>query len=155
MAQPDLLRITGDVTAIDRANLTRKGGSLTATLRKSVRAGLGDADELAAAAVDLGDGHSVLLLSGAAAGAQGLRVRKTGPHRVELLLETDQATEIDDLTAAFLRLRVEQYQRGRLTLSPPVDAAAWRLEMAATAAALETVAASVVQPDEPVVREGD
>ena len=131
MPQEHVLPIVGDVAAIDEANVTRKGGSLTATIRKSVRAGLGDvSDHLAAAALQFAAGPSLVLLSGFGAAASAVRVRRLGGDSFEIKLDTGEPAEVDDLTAAFLRLKVEQFKRGELRLSPPVDAEGWRREMA-------------------------
>ena len=125
--------ITGDVVAMADVRINTKGGSLTATLKKAVRDKLGNlGDHLSAATVEFATGQAILLLSGGS-GATGVNlpvhVRKIGKNRFEIGLEADSDEEVDEVTAAFLRLKRDQFEKGRLRLSEPVTADDWRAAM--------------------------
>ena len=125
--------ITGDIAAAADVTVNTKGGSVTATLKKSLRDRLGDVtDHLAGAALQFAPGQSVVLLAGAMVGAAAhmeLRVRRTGRNRFEIELEDDGAEEVDEVTAAFLRLKKDQFGKGLLKLSEPMTSADWRKKM--------------------------
>ena len=117
--------ITGDIAATAEVTINTKGGSVTATLKKSLRDRLGElSDHLSGAALQFASGPAVVLLAGAGAGmfaGARLRVRMTGRNRFEIEIEDDGDTEIDAVTAAFLRLKRDQFEKGLLDLSDPMS----------------------------------
>ena len=133
--------ITGDVVATADVTINTKGGSTTATLRKAVRERMGTlGHHLSAAAVQFATGQTILLLSGgsdAATANAPVHVRKIGRNRFEIELETDDDEEIDEVTAAFLRLKRDQFEKGKLRLSEPLTADQWRDAMDKKFAAAE------------------
>lgn len=127
----DPLPIVGDVVVATEVSVNTKGGSLSTTLRKGIRETLGDVgDRLTAASLQFASGESVVLLGGTAgSGATSVRVSRVGVNRFEIELENGEEEEIDDLTAAFLMLKTDQFRKGRLALTDPVTADEWRAEM--------------------------
>lgn len=125
-----MVEITGDVAAAASATVSTKGGSLTATLKKSIRDQLGpiEGGQLAAAALTFDSGPALVLL-GSAGAAPRLRVSRTAGNRYELVVEDAEEEVVDDLTAAFLTLKAHQFQQGGLHLTPPIDADTWLAEM--------------------------
>lgn len=122
-------RITGDVDVVTDVTVSMKGGSLTAILRKVLRERLGKiGTKLSAAALDLGDGQGLVLLS-PGAGGPSIHIQRTGAHRFEIDLCSDEDEEVDEITAAFLRLKVDQFAKDGLDLSEPISAKEWRQEM--------------------------
>jgi len=125
-------RIVGDIASVTHVSVNTKGGSLSATLKKGIRESLSTVgDRLTAAALEFASGSSVVLLSGgmAGSGATSIRVVRTGRNRFEIELDTGEEEEVDDLTAAFLMLKVDQFKKDRLRLLPAVSAEEWRAEM--------------------------
>lgn len=128
----DTVPIVGDVDTVMDVSVNRKGGSCTTTLKKGIRERLGDVgDHLTAAALGFGTGEAVVLLTGATGGAGTARVRVTrsGRNRFEVALDTGEDEEVDDLAAAFLMVKVDQFKKARLPLMPPVTGEEWRAEM--------------------------
>jgi hypothetical protein len=115
----------GDVEAQEAVRVNRKGGSWTAIIRKRLaeRLGMGS-DRFTAATVDLGADRSLLLM-GNAEMAGSVRIQRSGRGRVEVFVEGDGDVELDDVDAAFLRLKTSEFERGRLALSGPVSARDW------------------------------
>lgn len=75
MAEERLLPIEGDVEAVADASISMKDGSMTETLRKAVRAGLGEVtDHLHSAALQFRDGT----LSGSAQRSRRRRAEGEG-----------------------------------------------------------------------------
>lgn len=135
----------GDVEAATSVRVNRKGGSLTAILKKALADRLGsETKSLAAASIDLGSGRSILLM-GAAELADRIRVHRSGSDRVELYVEEEGDLEVDGVAAAFLRLKTNQFERGQLNLSRPIDAQTW----AARSEALFLAAANDARDSEP------
>src|ERR1700681_2708531 len=101
--------ILGDVVAREDVTVNTKGGSMTATLKKPLREKLGElGTSLSGAAVEFASGQAVVLLSrvpGAANADLPVRVRKVGLNRFEIGIESDDDEEVDEVTAAFLRLK--------------------------------------------------
>ena len=140
----ELTPITGDIAASADVTINTKGGSVTAILKKSLRDRLGAlSDHLAGAALQFASGQSVLLLAGSGALAGAVRVRKTGQNRLEIVLDGDDAEEIDEVTATFLRLKKDQFEKGLLNLSEPMTAVDWRKQMDADLADVREVLAEV------------
>ena len=118
--------IVGDIAASTDVTVNSKGGSMTATLRKVLRDGLGPVDRnLAGATIEFANGQGVVLLGGKA-GQSDIRVRRLGPNRFELGLNEVEGQDITPLEAAFLALKREQLENGELETAEPVDAAGWR-----------------------------
>jgi len=137
--------ITGDVAASTDVTINKKGGSVTATLKKSLRDSLGDLGEsVAAATVEFSTGQAILLLSGVPGAAEKtaaeVHVRKVGPNRFEIELDTDEDEEVDEVTAAFLRLKIDQFTKGGLKLAEPVTADRWRTRVSTKIAAAKSAA---------------
>lgn len=126
------LPIVGDVATTTEVSVNTKGGSLSTTLKKGIRESLGEVGYgLTAAALRFDTGEGVVLLSGApeSEASASVRVSRIGSNRFEIELNSDKDEEIDDLTAAFLMLKIEQFKKGRLHLTEPVDADEWQAEM--------------------------
>jgi hypothetical protein len=116
-AQP----ISGDVGIIGRVRVNEKGGSMSAILKKPLRERLGEVlDHLDAASLDFGDGSVALLLR--ADGGTPVHVRSIGGKRFEISIQDDDDEDVDELTAAFLRLKIDQFKKGRVELSSPYTA---------------------------------
>ncbi len=140
--------ILGDVQAVADIAVHVGSGSLTATLKKPLREALGAVGpHLAAAALRFEAGPSVVLLG--APGEVALRVQRTGPNRFEIALETGGDVEIDDVTAAFLALKLDQLKNNALDLIEPVTAAELRAETAAKRAAARQRAAEAIATERP------
>ncbi len=150
-AQPSA--ILGDVVANEDVTVNTKGGSMTATLKKALRDKLGDIGaSLSAAAVQFETGQAVVLLSrvpGATNTDSPLRVRKIGLNRFEVGIANAGDEDVDEVTAAFLQLKKDLFSKGKLRLSAPVTADAWRAEMdeqiAAVDAALQDAGANLTE----------
>lgn len=126
--------ISGDVAIMANVTLNTKGGSTTAIIKKPLRDRLGKVgDHLAAATLEFATGQALILLMGAIPGVPKgrapLRVRRTGRNRFEIELESDGDAEIDEVTAAFLRLKKHLFEKGKLRLSEAVTAEEWRTAM--------------------------
>ncbi|MDE8652825.1 hypothetical protein [Novosphingobium album (ex Liu et al. 2023)] len=122
--------ITGDIAAAADVTVNSKGGSATATLKKVLRDRLGRmGNHLSGAALQFANGQAIVLLAGAATDAPAageVRVRQTGRNRFEIELDEDGADEIDEVTASFLRLKKDQFEKGQLKLSAPMSASDWK-----------------------------
>lgn len=130
--QKGMLQIVGDIDVKTDISVSTKGGSLNATLKKEIRERLGKFEgHLTAAALQFSDDQAVVLLCGGsgASAASSLRVRRISKNRFELELDTGDHEEIDDITAAFLMLKIEQFKRSKLDLLPAVTAEDWQEEM--------------------------
>jgi hypothetical protein len=133
--------IVGDIVAMTDVSINKKGGSLSATLKKGIRESLGEVgDRLTAAALEFAPGREVVLLSGGADAdaPTSVRVSRISKNRYEVELETGEDEEIDDLTAAFLMLKVDQFKKRKLHLLPAVTADEWQAEMDEKFRAAET-----------------
>lgn len=120
-----LTPISGDVNVVADIRVNVKGGSMSAILRKPIRESLGEvADHLCAATVDFGDGSGIVLLR--ADGDAPVFVRSLGAKRFEVTLENEDDEEVDELTAAFLRLKLDQFKKGAVRLSHPYTAESFR-----------------------------
>ncbi len=141
---------SGDVVASTEVTVNTKGGSTTAILRKDLRDTLGDiGTRLSAAALQFAAGPAVVLLSPERTGRH-VRVQRLGDNRFEIDLDTGDGAEIDDITAAFLTLKLAQFKGGELSLSEPMTAAQWRAEAAAWDEAAEAAQART----QPVAKAG-
>jgi hypothetical protein len=52
-------------------------------------------------------------------------VLRTGEGRLELVLQSDDEAEVDDLTEAFLTIKRAQLEKGDMRLSGPMSADDW------------------------------
>ena len=121
--------IVGDVVAVTEVTVNTKGGSMTAILKKVLRERLGRlGNHLPAAVLQFTSGPSLVLLS-SGTGESCLRVHRMGENRFEIALDDGEDEEVDDLTAAFLRLKESQFKAGSLPLMAPVTADEWRADM--------------------------
>lgn len=130
--QKEMLTFVGDIAAMSDVSVNTKGGSLNATLKKGIREMLGEVgDHLTAAALQFSSDQAVVLLSGqrGAGAASSVRVSRISKNRFEIELDVGDHEEIDDFTAAFLMLKIEQFKRNRLSLLPAVTAEDWQAEM--------------------------
>lgn len=125
------LHLHGDVVALTEITVDRRSGSLRATLKKELQERLGPiGNQLTAAALQFASGPSAVLLCGTGGGAAvAIGVHRVGANRYEIELETGEDTEVDDVTAAFLVLKIDQFKKGRLPLLPAVTADEWQEEM--------------------------
>ena len=125
--------ILGDVIARENVRISKKGGSMTAILKKPLRETLGDVGSfLSAATVEFATGQTLVLLSGApddGATDSPVHVRKVGLNRFEIEIEAIGYEEVDEITAAFLRLNRDLFAKGKLGISKRMTAADWRDEM--------------------------
>ena len=142
--------ILGDVVANGEVTINAKGGSMTATLKKALRDKLGDIGaSLSAAAMLFETGQAVVLLSkvpGATNTDSPLHVRRIGLNRFEVGIANAGDEDVDEVTAAFLQLKKDLFSKGKVRLSAPITADAWRAEMdekiAAVDAALQNAGAN-------------
>ena len=118
IALSDLL-VYGDVT-IEQTRLNVKGGSMTATLKKALRAAFDEgANEAVGARLDFPDHHSLVLLApiGIATGESDAlgRVQITRVHERRFMVELvdDDSPKLEETTKAFLTILVEQAREGR------------------------------------------
>ncbi len=134
MSKESFNAITGDVVVTTDVTVNTKGGSMTATLKKSLREKLGESGgRLLAATMEFATGQSIVLLSGSSGTAElnaPVHVRRIGRNRFEVELQTGEDEEIDEVTAAFLRLKKDQFEKGKLQLTAPVTASGWRVAVA-------------------------
>lgn len=137
----------GDIAVAADVTVNSKGGSMTATLKKALREKLGDlGEQLAGAALQFTTGQAIVLLSTAGGGVQApIRVQRTGRNRFEIELEAGGDDEVDEVTAAFLSLKKQQFVSGDLKLMTPVTAQQLKAEadeqMAAAREAVATLTA--------------
>ncbi|WP_339828930.1 hypothetical protein [uncultured Parvibaculum sp.] len=126
-AEDDAPAFSGDIDAQASITVNRKGGSLTAILKKILADKIGlRGNRLSAATVDIGSGHSVLLMMGARVASGHVKVLRSGKNRVELVATNDDEVEIDDVTEAFLNLKIAQFKKGGLNLTGPVSPEDWK-----------------------------
>jgi hypothetical protein len=133
MPEKQELPFTGDVVARADLTINTKGGSTTAILKKAIRERLGALGQhLPAAALEFSTGQAIVLLAGNTASQESwlpVRVCRVGRNRFEIAIETDASEEVDEVTAAFLRLKRDQFAKGTLRLVGPVTAEEWRADM--------------------------
>ncbi len=130
--QKKRLAFVGDIAAMSDVSVNTSGGSLNATLKKGIRETLGEfGDHLTAAVLQFSNDQGVVLLGGGlgTSDASSVRVSKISKNRFEIELDVGDHEEIDDITAAFLMLKVDQFKRNRLNLLPAVTAEDWQAEM--------------------------
>ena len=123
--------IAGDIAAAADVAVNTKGGSLSATLKKPLRDTLGEVgDHLAGAALQFESGQAVVLLSAGPGGAASrpVHVSRVGRNRFEIEIDSGEDEAIDDVTAAFLALKIDQFKKGQLDLLPAVTAEDWQAE---------------------------
>lgn len=85
-------------------------------------------NKFSGAALEFASGQALLLLSPDSSSRGNnfpIRVRQLAGNRFEIELDSDEEQVVDEVTAAFLRLKRDQFQRGLLELSPPQSADAW------------------------------
>jgi len=123
--------ITGDVV-VEEVTLNRKGGSLTATLKRGIRAGLNaDPGLFYGARLDFAAGGACVLMAPAAksAGAASeadtprFHVTRVSPHRFVVDLVDDGAPVVDPMTEALLIILREQVKAGQRKIVPADDSA--------------------------------
>ena len=148
MAQVELNPIVGDVAVTSDVTLNTKGGSVTATLRKSLAQRLGEArTRLSGAALQFSNGQAMVILAGGGeAKLKSFHVRRVSQDRFEIALEDSEAVELHTVAAAFLRLKVDQFQRDVLELSDPKSADEWRRKTTADFADVEEALADLPAP---------
>lgn len=112
----------GDVETQSSVTVNRKGGSLTAILKKNLadKLRLGD-KHVSAATVDIGSGKSVLLM-GVDEDLEQLQVIRRGVNTFEVLLADTGEAQIDPVAEAFLALKTAQFERGWWDHSGPLTA---------------------------------
>ncbi len=112
----------GDVGAQASVTVNKKGGSLTAILKKILTDKLSLlGGRVSAATIELGSGQSVLLL-GADEDLGQLQVIRRGENAFEVVAADSEDAEVDSVTEAFLALKTAQFERGQLDLSGPLSA---------------------------------
>ncbi|MBL8443374.1 MAG: hypothetical protein JNK52_04945 [Zoogloeaceae bacterium] len=125
--------IVGEDLLFTELTVNSKGGAMTAILKKAIRESLGEVgSRLGAASLTFDTGASVVLLTGASdanAASTQVRVSRLGKNRFMLDLETGESEEVDEMTDAFVRLKIEQFKLGRLDLLPAITADEWQVEM--------------------------
>lgn len=122
-------RFIGDVAKATPVKVEPRAGNLVANLQAlgehmKVRNQL-----LNGAALQFEDGQSVVLLSGADAKDRRLVITKTGIDRYEIVRDGAEDVRVDEVETAFLRLKINQFVSGKLKLSAPMDAKAWKATM--------------------------
>lgn len=125
--------IVGEDLVFTELTVNTKGGAMSAILKKAIRESLGEVGgRLGAASLKFAAGPSVVLLTGghsAETAATQVRVSRVGKNRFMVDLETGETVETDEVTDAFVRLKIEQFKMGRLELLPAVSADEWLAEM--------------------------
>lgn len=121
----------GDIAATADVNITTKGGSTNATIKKPLRERVfrhATSEKTVAhgAALEFTDGRGVVLLTEDAP----VRVDKLGADRYVIRLNVEDGTEVDPVTEAFLVLKAKQFEEQSLDVMAPIDGDAWRTEMA-------------------------
>jgi hypothetical protein len=117
---------TGDIDAQASIKVTRNDRSVALTLTKTLMKKIGfRGNRLFAAAVELEPGHSILLMMDEQTASGHLNVLRTGEGRLELVLQSDDEVEVDDLTEAFLTIKRAQLEKGDMRLSGPMSADDW------------------------------
>ncbi len=149
--------ITGDVEAVSEVTVNTKGGSMTATLKKSLREKFGGfGGRLLGAALQFANGQAIVLLVSGSNDAQtetSVRVHRRGENRFEIELDTGEGEEeIDDVQAAFLMLKESRFKTHDLLMLQPVTAIEWRAEMDEKLSAARSAADQHTRPTK-VVRE--
>jgi hypothetical protein len=105
-----------------------KGGSMTVTLKKPLRELLGQTNgHVTAFSLTFAPGKSAVVLMGPDV-ADATEVRQLGSGAFEISFETE-AREVDTLTAAFIRLQIDQLEKEKLPLTEPQTADQWSAEM--------------------------
>lgn len=112
--------VSGDVT-VEQTRLNTKGGSLTATLKKGLRAAFDQGSDTAVGArLDFGSLGSLVLLAPGAEGDQQplghIRMTRMHDRRFVLDLVDDSVAAGDPMTQAFLTMVIEQFKKGERTL---------------------------------------
>lgn len=117
--------IVGDVI-LDEVNVNQKGGSLTATLKKTIRNGLSvAAGHLDGALLQFEEGVACVLMASSITQddhnePHRFRVTRVSPQRFVVDLVDEQAPTVDPVTQAVLLLLQEQIKEGAVRfLEPP------------------------------------
>lgn len=143
--------IVGEGLVFTELTVNTKGGAMSAILKKAIRESLGEVGgRLGAASLTFDSGPSIVLLTGANvadAAATQVRVSRVGKSRFVVDLETGDAAEIDEMTDAFIRLKIEQFKREQLELLPAVTADEWQAEMDEKFRTAETKARSTTNTE--------
>lgn len=117
---------TGDVDAQVSIRVKRNDRSVALTLTKNLMKKIGlRGNRLFAAAVELEPGHSILLMMDEQTASGHLNVVRTGEGRLELVLQSEDEAEVDDLTEAFLTIKRAKIEKGGMRLSGPMSADDW------------------------------
>ena len=116
--------ITGDIAAAADVTVNTKGGWYTAILKKSLRERLGRiGDHLTGAAIQFANGQAIVVLAGGmasdAAFGNEFRVRQIARDPFEIELQDGEGDEVDEVTASFLRMKKDQFEKGQLRFSTP------------------------------------
>jgi hypothetical protein len=113
--------ISGDVI-VDEVSLNQKGGSLTATLKKPIRAGLDiAAGHLSGALLKFAGGVTCVLMAPAEKSPKEdetprFRVTRVSPHRFVVDLVEEQTAGVDRMTQAVLTTIQAQIEAGTRVL---------------------------------------
>lgn len=107
-------------------SLNRKGGSLTATLKKALTSNLTAftlKDKVIGTAIPLADGDGLILLSSLVDEEDpDVRMVKVAPNRFEILIGEQDEVELDAVSTALLQLKELELTSGRAQISEPVTA---------------------------------
>lgn len=121
-------RIVGDVASTSDVRLEANGMFVTASLNRKMGSPLlkqGKFAHYTGARVDLDNGNFVIL-SGEPKKGNDVVVRRVGKNSVYISMSGGDVVEVDDVEAAFLRLKLNDFSRGEVELSGPMTASEWR-----------------------------
>lgn len=104
--------------------LNRKGGSLTATLKKVITdqvVAFRDATKVFGTAISLGDGDGLVLLSTLVdEDDPNIAMRQISENRFEVVIGEEAQVELDAVSMALLGLKEVEISEGRANLSAPM-----------------------------------
>lgn len=103
----------------------RRGTTAVASMQRGLleQANL-KGQKLTGAALRFEDGDGLVILGGSK-----FTVRKIGLNRAEITSGGAPEVEVDEIEAAFARMKVAQFANGDAVLAPPLDAGQWRRTM--------------------------
>ncbi len=136
-AEKFVKRFKGEIGVQDELSTNAKGGSITVTLKRRIAMALGMANvaaapalpaksatsRLAAVTVEIDEANTLLLMTTQESmHSSKFCVRRTGKHSIDISVENQDDDEIDEVAAAFIELKRQQYMDGQLALTTPMTA---------------------------------
>ena len=131
--------MVGDLTALEEIPVSRKGGTITATLKKLIQTTLGlDMAPTSLLGGVVSDLSTPLMLVGKDPGA-GKRwsVRRVSPNQLLISLEMPDEEEGDNGTAAFLALLDKKQSEGEMVTGQKITDQEWQSSISEPMAELD------------------